>query len=107
MSQVYCFLIIFLKTTSKFALHLMFCIMACTTHCSSNELVKLEMIWCEMTFKQHQKLQSRRYMDCMITMHLKDLNSVLVLAGIELIFFLLAGIMLCFGFRMRIMLITH
>jgi len=32
---------------------------------------------------------------------------VLVLAGIELIFFVVAGIVLCFGFRMRIMLITH
>ena len=32
---------------------------------------------------------------------------VLVSARIELIFFLVAGIVLCFGFRMRIMLITH
>jgi len=32
---------------------------------------------------------------------------VLVSAGIELIFFLVADIVLCFGFRMRIMLITH
>jgi len=32
---------------------------------------------------------------------------VLVLAGIELIFFLVAGIVLCFGFRKRIMLITY
>jgi len=34
-------------------------------------------------------------------------NSVLVVAGIELIFFLVAGIVLCLGFRVRIMLITH
>ena len=32
---------------------------------------------------------------------------VLVSAGIELIFFLVAGIVLCFGFSMRIMLIAH
>ena len=32
---------------------------------------------------------------------------VLVLAGIKLIFFLVAGIVLCFGFRIRIVLITH
>lgn len=32
---------------------------------------------------------------------------VLVLAGRGLIFFLVAGIVLCFGFRMKIMLITH
>ena len=32
---------------------------------------------------------------------------VLVLAGIELIFFLVAAIVLCLGFRMRIMLIMH
>ena len=32
---------------------------------------------------------------------------VLVLAEIELIFFLAAGAVLCFGFRIRIMLITH
>ena len=40
-----------------------------------------------------------------------DMNSgiqfVLVLAGIELFFFIVAGIMLCFGFSMRRMLITH
>ena len=32
---------------------------------------------------------------------------VLVSAGIELIFFLVAGTVLCFGFSVRIMLITH
>ena len=32
---------------------------------------------------------------------------VLVSAGIELIFFLVAGIVLCLGSSMRIMLITH
>ena len=32
---------------------------------------------------------------------------VLVSAGIELIFFLVAGMMLCFGFSKRITLITH
>ena len=32
---------------------------------------------------------------------------VLVLAGIELIFFLVAGTVLCFGFSVRMMLITH
>ena len=32
---------------------------------------------------------------------------VMVLAGIEIIFFTVAGIVLCFGFSMRIMLITH
>ena len=32
---------------------------------------------------------------------------VLVLAGIELIFFLIAGTVQCFGFSMRIRLITH
>ena len=32
---------------------------------------------------------------------------VLVSAGIELIFFLVAGILLCFGFSVRRMLITH
>ena len=31
---------------------------------------------------------------------------VLVLAGIELIFFLVAGTVLCFGFSVRMMLIT-
>ena len=35
------------------------------------------------------------------------LAGVLVSAGIESIFFLVAGIVLCFGFSMRIMLITH
>ena len=34
-------------------------------------------------------------------------GSFLVLAGIKLNFLLVAGIVLCFGFRMRIMLITH
>jgi len=34
-------------------------------------------------------------------------TGVLVLAGIELIFILVAGIMLCFEFGMSIMLITH
>ena len=34
-------------------------------------------------------------------------GGVLVLAGIELIFFLVAGIVLCFGFSVRIMLITR
>ena len=33
-------------------------------------------------------------------------HDVLVLAGIELIFFLVAGTVLCFGFSVRIMLIT-
>ena len=33
--------------------------------------------------------------------------TVLVSAGIELIFFLVAGTVLCFGFSMRRMLITH
>jgi len=32
-----------------------------------------------------------------------DLDS----AGMELIFFLVAGMVLCFGFRIRIMLIIH
>ena len=36
-----------------------------------------------------------------------NITNVLVSAGIKLIFFLVAGIVLCFGFRMRIMLITH
>ena len=35
------------------------------------------------------------------------MSAVLVSAGIELIFFLVAGIMLWFGFSMRIMLLTH
>ena len=34
-------------------------------------------------------------------------EDVLVLAGIELIFFLVAGTVLCFGFSVRMMLITH
>ena len=34
-------------------------------------------------------------------------RAALVSAGIELIFFLVAGIVLCFGFSMRRMLITH
>jgi len=34
-------------------------------------------------------------------------TSVLVSAGIESIFFLVVGIVLCFGYSMRIMLITH
>ena len=34
-------------------------------------------------------------------------GSVLVLAGIKLNFFLVAVIVLWFGFRMKIMLITH
>ena len=34
-------------------------------------------------------------------------QGVLVLAGIELIFFLVAGIVLCFGFGTRRMLIMH
>jgi len=33
--------------------------------------------------------------------------AVLVFTGIELIFFLVAGIALCFGFSMRIMSITY
>ena len=33
-------------------------------------------------------------------------DSVLVSSGIELIFFLVAGTVLCFGFSVRIMLIT-
>ena len=37
----------------------------------------------------------------------KASDTVLVSAGIKLIFFLVAGIVLCFGFRMRIMLVTH
>ena len=37
----------------------------------------------------------------------KGCAPVLVLAGTELMFFLVAGIVLCFGFSMRIMLITH
>ena len=36
-----------------------------------------------------------------------DFVPVLVLAGIELFFFLVVGIVLCFGFSRRIMLITH
>ena len=32
---------------------------------------------------------------------------VLVLAGLELIFFLVAGVVLCFGFSRTIMWITH
>jgi len=32
---------------------------------------------------------------------------VLVLAGIELIFFLVAGVVLCFGYGMKIVLITY
>jgi len=35
------------------------------------------------------------------------LLSVLVLAGIELIFFLVACVVVCFGFVMKIVLITH
>ena len=35
------------------------------------------------------------------------LLTVLVLARTELIFFLVAGIVLCFGFSRKIMLITH
>ena len=34
-------------------------------------------------------------------------HAVLVLAGIELILFLVAGTVLCFGFSVRIMLITR
>lgn len=34
-------------------------------------------------------------------------TTVLVSAGIELTFFLVAGMVLCFVFRMRIMLIMH
>ena len=41
-----------------------------------------------------------------LVMH-SDLGDVLVSAGIELIFFLVAGIVLCFGFSRRIMLVTH
>ena len=37
----------------------------------------------------------------------KPNTTVLVSAGIELIFFLVAGSALCFGFSVRIMLITH
>ena len=44
-------------------------------------------------------------------MHVKKLSLtfsvLLVSAGIKLIFFFVAGIVLCFGFRMTIMLITH
>ena len=36
-----------------------------------------------------------------------DYSSVMVSAGIELIFFVVPGTVLGFGFRMRIMLITH
>ena len=36
----------------------------------------------------------------------KSCTGVLVLAGIELIFFLVAGAVLCFGFSVSMMLIT-
>jgi len=45
------------------------------------------------------------------SLHLKNnfvmILFVLVLTGIELIFFLVAGIVLCFGFSMRRMLIMY
>jgi len=34
-------------------------------------------------------------------------DAVLVMAGIELVFFLVAGVVLCFGFGMSIVLITY
>ena len=37
----------------------------------------------------------------------KKYNVVLVLAGIGLIFFLVAGTVLCFGCSVRIVLVTH
>jgi len=37
----------------------------------------------------------------------KCFHIVLLLAGIELIFFLITGVVLCFGFGMKIMLITY
>jgi len=37
----------------------------------------------------------------------KENKTVLALAGIELIFFLVAGVVLCFGFGMKIMLIIY
>lgn len=39
---------------------------------------------------------------CLLRIH-----AVLVLAMIELIFVLVSGMVLCFGFRLKIMLITH
>jgi len=38
---------------------------------------------------------------------IRHFQFVLVSSGIELIFFLVAGIVLCFGFSVRIVLITH
>jgi len=39
--------------------------------------------------------------------HCEPCRIVLVLAGTELFFFLVAGVVLCFGFGMKIMLITY
>ena len=42
-----------------------------------------------------------------IRRRIEEKNSVLVSARTELIFFLVPGIVLCFGFSRKIMLITH
>ena len=51
---------------------------------------------------------SQQYTESSWTNIKKAFNTpVLVSARIELIFFLVAGIVLCFGFSMRIILVTH
>jgi len=47
------------------------------------------------------------YYASMLVLHLPVSTCALILAGIELIFLLVAGIVLCFRYSMRIMLITH
>lgn len=41
------------------------------------------------------------------TIHIPAFNNVLVSAGIELIFIMVAGMVLCFGFRRKISFITY
>ena len=51
--------------------------------------------------------ERRKVAVCVLRSDNVHFAGVLVLAGIELIFFLVASIVLWFGFRMTIMLITH
>ena len=53
------------------------------------------------------RLKKRRFWGCLAAPFQFLRGGVLVSTEIELIFFLVAGIVLCFGFSRRIMLITH
>ena len=52
-------------------------------------------------------LKRRRFREDLSAVFSYPIKGVLVLAGTELTFFLVAGTVLCFGFSVRMMLITH